>query len=510
MTPFLESDYENFYPQNLKIHRRIEHDTISRQYSDNELQKLSEQQRILSKTRFIGTLPKNSCSNSSIKSEETDKRRIYSFHKSDLTAKNLLFLGAKYNNPGLLCIALAQTGTDVNMVVNDTTGDTALHIACSYSFGNLNCIKFLMLNNAKVDIVNEIDGQTPLHRACNIADVGAVCLLLEKKLASVAKIDKFGNTAGDILKNYIHNNHSVLKQHRNNPAAALDLIQSTDSVSSSVVSDNSISNELPDNAMKYKINGFLASEKLQIETVSLLKIRQSSELDSDIGSLTGDMMRNEILRNYYFEREDWRRNPSPPVFERIILKNEFCYFKSKVGVEKEPLRPTRTAPNLPSSPLLPIKQVASLNLQAVEAPSLAKLQSTYEQPDPTSSTVVEDQNRNPSPNLELDVLRRNSASTILSIEPAKTISPNSSPTIPNHSVENLDTLSKDDGSRTQTSVVSKNEVSKPSQNPFSRNQSYDLVASPVKSNLNSNFPVSLSADNFLKLEQLEESNSKNN
>merc|ERR1719454_771023 len=75
------------------------------------------------------------------------------------------------------------------------------------------------------------------------------------------------------------------------------------------------------NTESFAITGFLASEKLQIETVSLLKIRQSSELDQDISTSTGDTMRSEILRNYYFEIEDSRRNPAPPVQYRTIMKS---------------------------------------------------------------------------------------------------------------------------------------------------------------------------------------------
>ena len=272
----------------------------NRKYSDEELQTMSIEQTLLDQTLFIGSLPQHPY----LKKRDILNRRIYSFDKEVLTSKNLLYLGAKFNNPGLLLMAIAKNETNINMVVDDETGDTALHIACTERFGNLNAIKFLMLNNAKVDIINEKDGQTPLHRACNTADVGAICLLLEKKLASVAILDKDGHAGGDILKMYIQNNHSVLKSMQKDPSGSVLPNSPSKTVNDKV--------DLNENETTFPITGFLASEKLQIETVSLLKIRQSSELDHDISSSTGDTMRMDILKNYYYEREDYLRNPCPP------------------------------------------------------------------------------------------------------------------------------------------------------------------------------------------------------
>ena len=344
---------------------------ISRKYSDEELQQMSNQQYLIEKTTFIGTVPKHKY----LSKENVLKRRIFSFKKEALTAENLLYLGAKFNNPGLLAIALAYkpnkkdqenqnlpNNSKPELLVNKPLfeNDTALHIASTNAFGNLNAVKFLMLNNAKVDIQNDSDKQNALHRACYVADIGTICLLLDKKSLSVSTIDANGHTAGDILKFYIQNNHSILKNKSQIPELSSLQLAADEDNQNPVLQRSNYSNLSTSESCELPITGFLASEKLQIETLSLLKIRQSSELHNDIPSSDSDLMRQEILKNYYFEREDFRRNPTPPAVRRTILKSPEVSSSSdsKAYQIKIPSDSNSNSCSTPTNPSHPNKQLS--------------------------------------------------------------------------------------------------------------------------------------------------------
>jgi len=279
---------------------------------------------------------------------------------SSLTAEKLLKLGAIYNNVGCVMQGLAF-GAGIHDKLTES-GETALHLACTGGFGRLPVIEFLMSNGANLEAVSNDDKQTVIHRAAASGDIGALCILLSKKQASVAAMDSNNELAANVLHNLIH-------QRKNQEETDLKEKMSHSEVDGVQTSYSSGENELfPENGIKTSKNtgkgpGMVTNHYgLYVEMVTTLKLRQAMEMEDDT-NIYGECesMRQSLLRTFHQERDQALKLYHHRATKKAsALRNKTVKVK-KSSSKEDVLSPATSSTSLEGSPVRSVQRSAKIN-----------------------------------------------------------------------------------------------------------------------------------------------------
>jgi len=188
---------------------------------------------------------------------------------TEFSIQKLMKIAVLCNNPGAILHALVLNYGDINSPLDEDL-NTPIHISCMQTGpARLLAIEFLLLNGAKPDVQNS-KGSTAFHIASEFGEIGALCLLLGKKQASINSVDGKGRHAVDMLKNSF--------------------------------------------ASVEERDYFIPSQKLKVEMVTLLKLRQASEMEeSNPNTSQTETMRALILQQYFAEKDEFERiHRKPP------------------------------------------------------------------------------------------------------------------------------------------------------------------------------------------------------
>lgn len=280
-----------------------------------------------------------------------EPKLIQNLGASLLTAEKLLKLGALYNNVGCVMQGLAF-GAGINDKLTET-GETALHLACTGGFGRLPVIEFLMSNGANLEAVSDDDRQTVIHRAAASGDIGALCILLSKKQASVAAMDSNNELAANVLHNLIH-------QRKNQEEIDLKEKMShseVDGVQTSYSSGDNDFSEYPGKGAGMVTNHY----GLYVEMVTTLKLRQAMEMEDDT-NIYGECesMRQSLLRTFHQERDQALKLYHHRATKKAALKNKTVKVK-KSSSKDDVLSPATSSTSLESSPVRSVQRSAKIN-----------------------------------------------------------------------------------------------------------------------------------------------------